>query len=273
MHVIPTLTGLAFAKAVLSLALPTTGITLPAVHTDTRSSPIHKRNPVNTRARTETANSLSSYVHKDGPEGLGVKNGTNPMQDNGKIWIGNGGDWEMTFANRNNYPVVLVTWSASPDYAPDQGSFVQAQPPDIAIEIPARGTKVLSIKDGLAKAGFSAIYPGMGLTSNGQIANTIGEFTTGPYATIDVSREVYMRGEGIRISGMSSGCISDSQKEICAFRCITGDTCWVAGSYDLYGYKQQGCNRHITIDGLGNKVAEGGCDMGQNRSNILVEFF
>lgn len=145
-------------------------------------------------------------------------------------------------------------------------SFVTAHAPKLTISIPYGSSVTVSMANGVTGA-FTAIYRRVTAVSpNGQVFNTWGEFTTGNYATINVSRLPNMGGNQFAIR-VSTGCVADNAH--CAYICKSGNTCWESGSYDLIGCSSQKNNNAY----YGGANPEGGCAGWSNGSGrITAEF-
>ncbi|KAK0707705.1 hypothetical protein B0H67DRAFT_556354 [Lasiosphaeris hirsuta] len=193
--------------------------------------------------------------------------GSNPSSNSaGKIWLGSNGPNIFTFANKANTDVVLVLWDDSNSYA---SSFVTQYAPKLTVSIAAGGRTTISLANGVTGA-WSAVYRGgvagpTKVSANGQVENTWGEFTTGEWATVDVSRLITMSGNQFSVK-VGTGCQADNAR--CAYVCKSGSTCWLSGSYDLIGCKNQPNNNAW----YGGADPEGGCAGWSNGGKIDVEF-
>lgn len=133
----------------------------------------------------------------------------------------------------------------------------------ITYSLPAAGDSVtISIARDIS-GGFSTLHNHETTLSQwGQIYNTWGEFTTGEWATVDVSRLVNMSGNEIAITVADNGCVSDMNR--CSFHCKSGNTCGDSGTYllvDCENGSQPGAS-YGSWDGIN---PEGGCQgWGQN---------
>ncbi|KAK5652998.1 hypothetical protein OQA88_9284 [Cercophora sp. LCS_1] len=194
--------------------------------------------------------------------------GSNPTSNaNSRIWIGGNGPNVFTFTNRATNPnadIILVLWDDSQGFA---SSFVTAHAPKLTLSIPYGGTVTVSMANGVTGA-YSALYRHVTTISpNGQVFNTWGEFTTGQWATINISRLVNMGGNSFS-ARVSTGCVADHTR--CSYVCKSGNTCWVSGSYDLIGCRDQPNNNAW----YGGADPEGGCAGWDNGSGrIAAEFF
>jgi hypothetical protein len=131
---------------------------------------------------------------------------------NGGAWLGQDGPYKNEFVNQSGEDLILVIWGPA-------SSWINAIRPSITVSLPAGQCRWVSFADG-ASGAWSAIYADTQLV-NGQISNTWGEFTFGPYGIVDVSREVNMQGHVMSIVGPS--CTTDM--DTCVFVCATGDVC------------------------------------------------
>ncbi|KAK3689668.1 hypothetical protein B0T22DRAFT_176686 [Podospora appendiculata] len=178
--------------------------------------------------------------------------GENAVEDNGQIWIGSDGPNIFTFINAANVPITLILWHTA--MTDDQASFMNARMPKISYSLPTTGSAVqLSIANGVP-GGWAAIYNRQTtLTQYGQVSNTFGEFSTGPYATIDVSRLVNMSGNPMTVR-VSSGCVADMRS--CVYMCDrTDNSCGAAGTYSLAN-----CGGHNAVHSIGEDGnPTGGC--------------
>jgi len=201
------------------------------------------------------------YLSRVGFAGMGA----NPT-GNSNIWIGNNGPNVFTFTNRASNPnadIILVLWDQSNGFA---SSFVTAHAPKLTISIPFGQSITVSMNHGVSGA-FSALYRHVtSVSPNGQVFNTWGEFTTGNFATINVSRLPNMGGNQFVIR-VSTGCVADNTH--CSYVCKSGNTCWESGSYSLIGCTTQK-NNNANLNGPN---PEGGCAGWSNGSGrITTEF-
>jgi len=170
--------------------------------------------------------------------------GVNAVSPNGAAWIGNDGPYLNKFHNSASEPVILTIWTGAT-------SWVNANAPSITVSIPPGSAQIISFAEGVS-GGFSGVYPSTKLV-NGQVQNTWGEFTySGSYSTVDVSREVTMEGQGLRIE--TENCLTDM--DTCVFVCKGGLlTCWL--DYELQNCEpgsQPGANYGISYG-----MPSGGC--------------
>lgn len=198
--------------------------------------------------------------------------GYNPTNNNGIIWIGDDGPNTFTFQNLGGtsngvVPVTLIIWNMpSGDY---QSSFMNVRQPQISYSLADQETVTISMANGVS-GGWAGLYNEITtLSEYGQIYNTWGEFTTGNYATVDVSREVNMSGNGMSIN-LDSGCISNMDK--CSFQCYSGNTCGDSGTYELVNCAA-GSQNGATYSTDGNGNPNGGCQGFSNGGHMDVTFY
>ncbi|KAK4207738.1 hypothetical protein QBC37DRAFT_444314 [Rhypophila decipiens] len=183
-----------------------------------------------------------------------VSQGSNPLSpssSDGKhpIWIGSQGPNQFTFINSADVPVILIVWHMAP--SDNQASFMNARGPAITYSLATTGSAVQVSIANEVFGGWAAIYNRTTrLTEYGQVDNTFGEFSTGNFATVDVSRLVNMRGDGMSISVLaassSSGddeqgvpCVSDMSTCVYACNDGMGDSCGAEGTYSLLNCQGQ----------------------------------
>lgn len=190
--------------------------------------------------------------------------GTNAKAANGGVWIGSQGPNIFAFTNSADVPVTVIVWTqAAGDY---QSSFMNARKPQVSYSIAAGQTVTISMANGLS-GGWAGLYnENTTLSQYGQVYNTWGEFTTGAYATVDVSREVNMGGNSMSIQ--VGGCTSNMSK--CVFTCNSGNTCGTAGSYSLTNCAA-GSQTGATY-GLDGGQPSGGCQGFNNGGKVTVTF-
>lgn len=192
--------------------------------------------------------------------------GTNARSDNDSdsgIWIGGDGPNTFTFINVAYVPVTVVVWHRA--LGDDQASFLNARVPKISYSLPERGSAVvISLANGVP-GGWSALYNrSTPLTQYGQVDNTFGEFSTGEFATIDISRLVNMSGNPVTVR-VSGGCVADMKS--CVYACDTGtSSCGAAGTYNLLGCG--GPNAVQSVDPDGNPT--GGCQGWSNGGHLDI---
>jgi len=196
--------------------------------------------------------------------------GINDFSNNGLIWIGNDGPNTFTFINMAGDPgpvdVTLIIWyMASPT---DNGaSFVSARQPYVSYSLSDLQEITISMANGVS-GGWAGLYNDITiLTPFGQIFNTWGEFTTGSFGTVDVSREVNMGGNGMSIN-LDSGCVSNLVT--CVFQCNNGqNTCGGSGTYSLINTNTPNCFESFDVNGNPG----GGCQGFSNGGHMDVTFF
>lgn len=194
--------------------------------------------------------------------------GFNDLSSNGKIWLGNQGPNTFTFTNDATYPspvpVTIIVWYNAPyDY---ESSFMNVRRPLISYSLPNIGDKVtISLENGVSGGWAALNNHATHLSRYGQIYNTWGEFTTGDYATADVSREVNMSGNvmSLRVSG---GCRSDMNT--CVFKCKQGNECGEPYTYDLVNCEPGSQNG--ASYGIYDGNPSGGCQGWSNGGHIDV---
>lgn len=158
--------------------------------------------------------------------------GDNVVGNNGYIWIGDDGPNTFTFTNNaaEEMPITLIIWDfADGDY---ESSFMNVRRPKISYSLPYVGSSVtISLANGIS-GGWSALNNHVTtLSQYGQVYNTWGEFTTGEWATVNVSRLVNMGGNQLSVN-VATGCVADMN--MCSFHCKWGaNECGESGSYDL----------------------------------------
>lgn len=183
--------------------------------------------------------------------------GDNIFGNNGYIWIGDDGPNTFTFTNAaaQALPMTLILWdNPVGDY---QSSFMNVRTPKISYSLSNVGDSVtISLANGISGGWATLNNHVTTLSQYGQVFNTWGEFTTGDYATVDVSREVNMGGN-IQSIQVATGCVADMN--LCSFQCNNGqNSCGDSGTYNLLG-----CTPDVnpnsstgTYDGIN---PEGGC--------------
>ncbi|RYP66062.1 hypothetical protein DL769_006124 [Monosporascus sp. CRB-8-3] len=199
--------------------------------------------------------------------------GVNPTSNNGLIWIGDDGEYTFTFTNDASYPGVqdvpltVIIWNFPPgDY---EASFMNVRQPQISYSLPRTGDSVtISVARDVSGA-FGALHGRTTTLSQwGQLYNTWGEFTTGEWATVDVSRLVNMGGNDMEITVRDNGCVSDMNR--CSFWCKNNMlTCGESGTYDLVNCapgSQPGAT-YGTWDGIN---PEGGCQGWGNGGHLDI---
>ncbi|ESZ98554.1 hypothetical protein SBOR_1086 [Sclerotinia borealis F-4128] len=190
--------------------------------------------------------------------------GTNSKAANGGVWIGSQGPNTFVFTNGAATPVTVIIWTqAAGDY---QSSFMNAKRPQVSYSLKAGQTVTISMANGVS-GGWAGLYSGQTtLSQYGQVHNTWGEFTTGAYATVDVSREVNMGGNAMSIQ--VSGCTSNMSK--CVFTCKSGSTCGEAGTYSLANCAAE--SQTGATFGFAGGQPSGGCQGFNNGGKVSVTF-
>lgn len=193
--------------------------------------------------------------------------GINSFSNNGAIWIGSDGPNTFTFSNSaGGVDVTLIIWlNPANDYS---SSFMNVRQPYVSFSMADQQQITVSMANGIS-GGWAGLFNRITtLSQYGQIYNTWGEFTTGSYATVDVSREVNMGGNGMSIN-LNSGCISNMDK--CVFQCKSGNTCGDSGTYDLDNCAA-GSQPGATY-GLYDGNPSGGCQGFNNGGHMSVMFY
>ncbi|KAK7750497.1 hypothetical protein SLS62_007576 [Diatrype stigma] len=218
------------------------------------------------RARGPNCGSLAFGLTLDDCEHISsigmADQGLNPTTNNGLIWIGNDGDYTFTFTNAagyagaDNVPVTIVIWNfPAYDY---EASFMNVRQPQISYSLPMTNSSVtISVARDIS-GGFAALQNhNTALSQYGQVDNTWGEFTTGDYATVDVSRLVNMAGNAMDITVRDNGCVASMDR--CVFECKNGaDSCGDSGTYDLLGC-DNGSQPGATYGSYDGVNPDGGC--------------
>ncbi|KAJ1326461.1 hypothetical protein MN608_07908 [Microdochium nivale] len=205
------------------------------------------------------------YMSKIGMAGVGA----NSKSSSSKIWIGTNGPNKFTFKNSGTgAPVTLILWDFPPsDF---EASFMNVRRPKISYSLPKPGDSVtISVANGVSGAFSHLAGHKTKLSQWGQVYNTWGEFTTGPYATVDVSRLVNTGGNGIAIKVENNGCKSHFTK--CYFDCknAAAKSCGESGTYNLVNCKP-GSQPGATLGWL-NGNPEGGCQGFANGGKLTVD--
>lgn len=162
------------------------------------------------------------WLAKQGMVALGV----NDFIPNGRIWIGSQGPNTFKITNENNQPATVVVWHHY-DYT---SSFVKTKQPIITYSLNHEESVTISMENAISGAWSFMTRNRTVFNEWGQVFNTIGEFTSGKDATVDISRLVNMNGESMTVV-TQSGCLANMDK--CAFKCIVGNSCWEPNTYEL----------------------------------------
>lgn len=212
-----------------------------------------------TAKRSFACDTLASGLDKEDCEWMAeigmASQGDNVEECNDHIWIGDDGPNTFTFTNDADCPLIVVVWDfADGDY---ESSFMNVRAPKISYSLPSANKSVtISMANGVSGGWTALVDRTTTLSEYGQVANTWGEFTTGDFATVDISREVNMAGNPMSVKVLDSGCVSDM--ETCVFKCTEGNSCGESGTYDLVNCEngsQEGA-AYGTYDGVN---PEGGC--------------
>ncbi|KAI0482541.1 hypothetical protein GGR56DRAFT_192849 [Xylariaceae sp. FL0804] len=192
------------------------------------------------------------------------------QSDSTPIWLGTDGPNIFSFSNTAEVPVNVVMWyMAAGDY---QSSFMNAEQPMITKSLDAGETFSASLANDIS-GGLSVLYNRVStLTTDGQLNNTWAEFTTGEYATVDVSRLVNQIGNPLTATvtkGNDPGCVSDFEK--CVFVCkdTNVNSCGAAGEVKLVNCEadsQPGANAY-DADG---DAPQGGCAGWSNGGTVEI---
>ncbi len=197
--------------------------------------------------------------------------GQNDLVNNGYVWLGNqGGPNVFSFSNRASVPIILLMWTM--EYASDFGSMcLNVRKPMISMSLkPLEGVYV-SAENGVTGA-WSALYDHQTqLNQYGQVCNTWGEFTTGDYGVVDISREVHMGGNVMDAILSPTGCVTDFNR--CVYVCKTGDTCGQPDTYALENCEAGSQNGAGT--GSAGGQPSGGCFgfMNTNGARLDASFY
>ncbi|KAL8399781.1 hypothetical protein RB594_000263 [Gaeumannomyces avenae] len=257
--------SLSNAVALLGLAATAAASYIPqhVEHNGTTAGIIEKRafscsSPVRGLAKADC-----EHMSKIGMAGQGY----NPTSQNSIMWIGTQGPNKFKFINRSSpsCPINIIVWHMKPNDF--ESSFMNVRRPRISYTLAKAGDSVtVSVPNGIS-GGWAGLYNrNVKLSSYGQIYNTWGEFTTGQYGTVDVSRLVRMNGNPMSIK-TSGGCTSNMNK--CVFVCKSGNTCGTSGSYNLKDCKP-GSQPHANY-GTRNGNPEGGCQGFSNGGTVTVD--
>lgn len=159
--------------------------------------------------------------------------GINSQSDNGIIWLGNSGPNVFSIGNIAAIPLTVVVWYQNDNPIDYGSSFMAARQPYITYSLEVGQTFEISLANGVS-GGMAAVDRGVTtLTPDGQIFQTWVEFTTGNYATMDITREVNMGGDHVNAITSGSGGNCGMSVDQCAYVCNTGNQCGTAGSYTL----------------------------------------
>ncbi len=187
--------------------------------------------------------------------------GLNPVGNNGHIWIGNDGPNTFTFSSPNS-DVILVLWDQTAGYS---SSFVTGAQTVLTYSLPKGSSVTVSLANGISGAWTGLYDHSTGISPFGQVHNTWAEFTTGAYATVDISREVNMQGNQL-VAKVSTGCVANNSQ--CAFICKSGNSCGDSGTYDLINCASQPYGNVGALAGN----PEGGCSGWSNGGHIDAYF-
>jgi len=190
--------------------------------------------------------------------GLQAKSAVNSKTPTADTWIGGATEGNAVvneIVNQGDSDVVFTCWG-------NQGSWINAVAPTIAVTVPAHQNMTISHavgQDGASNSGAcAAIFPDTKLV-NGQVAETWLEFTYGASewssSTFDLSKEVYMLGNNM--TAEVDGCKSDFDH--CSFHCVdaSATSCWEAGSYFIKNCEKD--SQKFAQSGTYAGAASGGC--------------
>jgi hypothetical protein len=199
---------------------------------------------------------------------IGMKGqGLNPTVDNDLIWIGSDGANTFNFTNNadDGVSVTLIVWNNPEyDYA---SSFMNVNVPQISYSLANLESVIISIANGVS-GGWAGLYNHESeLTDDGQINNWWGEFTTGPYATVDITGEVNMAGNPMSVE-VSTVCVADADR--CIFKCLDGNTCGESLTYELVGCEEGSQHGATYGEYFGNPA--GGCQGWNNAGKLDITF-
>jgi len=249
----------ATTEAAVVVEATSTAASTPAATTPAASSVVAaSSSAVSSSAAAVSTGTSTSLTSADETilTNLGCKIGTNAVSNDGEVWIGTDGATTNTYTNAAAEDIILVLWGAA-------GSWVNANTPLITLSLAQGESTTLSFADGVSGA-WTAVYDGTGMV-DGQISNTWGEFTTGEWGVVDVSREVNMNGNSMSIQ--TPNCLTDM--ETCVFTC-TGGLVSCLTEYQLENCangSQAGAN-FGTYDGADS----GGCNMGGSSTSLTTTF-
>jgi len=185
------------------------------------------------------------------------------------IWIGKDGPNQFTFRNAGAGPAMtVIVWDfPAGDF---EASFLNVRQPKISYSLPKVGdTVTISLANGIS-GGFASLVTGRTRLSNfGQLDNTWGEFTTGSWATVDVSRLVNTRGDPMNIKVQGSGCVTDM--DTCVFTCKNQALtfCGQSGEYNLTNCAN-GSQPGATLGTNDGTNPEGGCQGWSNGGKLDI---
>lgn len=158
------------------------------------------------------------------------------------VWVGEDGKYTNTFRNNHTEPIIVVVWGP-------WASWVNVKVPLLTLSLEPNETETISMKSGFS-GGWAGVYNDTNLI-DGQVNNTWGEITTGPWGAYDVSREPNMKGRGMSIKGPR--CVSDMKR--CVFVCKNADRC--THDYDLLNCEPG--SQAETQYGIHEGAPSGGC--------------
>jgi len=198
------------------------------------------------------ATEILSAADEAALKAMGALVGQNAVANNGEAWIGPDGDFVEEIINASGEDIIFVCWG-------NMGSWINAQAPLITHSIGAGQKITVSFAAGAIGA-FAAVYSDTQLV-DGQVSSTWREHNFGPWATVDVSKEVYMNGREISTT-TPVGCETNFEK--CVFECAAEGVLSCMTDYKLVncaGGSQVGA-QFGQFDGADS----GGCSVGSSGS-------
>lgn len=171
------------------------------------------------------------YMSKIGMKGQGVNARKNPGAG---IWVGDDGPNNFIFENKSKGKVTVIMWNKGklPNGQPDYESHcMNVRAPQVSWSLAQGENVTVSLSNDKVSGGFAAIYDqSTKINGYGQLDQTWGEFTTGDFATVDVSRLIRMDGDPMSMR-TGVGCVSNMEK--CVFVCKKGNICGEENTYNL----------------------------------------
>ncbi|OTB05917.1 hypothetical protein M426DRAFT_21353 [Hypoxylon sp. CI-4A] len=185
--------------------------------------------------------------------------------DKTNTWIGSDGANTFGFKNNAGVRATLVMWEqAAGDY---ESSFMNARRAKVTYSLNASSTVTVSVSNGVS-GGWAVLYDhATTLSQYGQVDEVWGEYTTGDYATVDLSFEVNASGTPMTVTVAENGCVSD--KDTCSFHCYSGDTCGESGTYELVNC-DNGSQAGATSGSYDGINPEGGCQGWSNGGHLDI---
>jgi hypothetical protein len=171
------------------------------------------------------------------------------------IWIGSDGPNVFSFTNNAGVPITLVMWNFA--NGNHEMLFMSKYRPQVTYSLGPGDCIDISVGNTVS-GGWAGLYNHETDLYYGLVHETMGEFTTGSDATVDVSREVNMSGHSMTVEIESSSCVTSTT--LCSFWCKKGlgNECGDSGTYDLVN-----CDPQVTSGASNSKPdginPEGGC--------------